>query len=131
MADTPSAGLVPFERRAIFSSTASAGISLPSEPLIDKREQLAPGSQTRAFALFPEPQYCPIQGPPGSGKTYTGARMVVELVKQGRRVGITAVSHKVISNLLQEICEAAQHSRRAAKSRAENKRGRWLPGPDG
>lgn len=29
----------------------------------------------------------PIQGPPGSGKTYTGARMIVELVKDGRRVG--------------------------------------------
>ena len=49
----------------------------------------------------------PIQGPPGSGKTFTGARMIVELVKQGRRVGITAVSHKVISNLLDEVCRTA------------------------
>jgi predicted RecB family nuclease len=49
----------------------------------------------------------PIQGPPGSGKTFTGARMVVELVKQGRRVGITAVSHKVITKLLDEVCRAA------------------------
>jgi uncharacterized protein len=49
----------------------------------------------------------PIQGPPGSGKTYTGARMIVELVKGGWKVGITAVSHKVISNLLQAVCTAA------------------------
>ena len=49
----------------------------------------------------------PIQGPPGSGKTFTGARMIVELVRQGRRVGITAVSHKAISNLLREVCSAA------------------------
>ena len=28
----------------------------------------------------------PIQGPPGSGKTYTGARMIVELAKQGKRI---------------------------------------------
>lgn len=49
----------------------------------------------------------PIQGPPGSGKTYTGARMIVELVRSGLKVGITAVSHKVISKLLEETCAAA------------------------
>lgn len=49
----------------------------------------------------------PIQGPPGSGKTYTGAHMIVELIKQGKRVGVTAVSHKVISNLLKGTCKAA------------------------
>src|SRR5205814_484800 len=34
-------------------------------------------------------------------------RMIVELVRQGRRVGITACSHKVISTLLREACRAA------------------------
>lgn len=48
-----------------------------------------------------------IQGPPGSGKTYTGARMIVDLVRAGRRVGVTAVSHKVIRNLLDAVLEAA------------------------
>jgi uncharacterized protein len=48
-----------------------------------------------------------IQGPPGSGKTFNGARMIVELAKSGKRVGITAVSHKVISTLLKEVCRAA------------------------
>ena len=33
--------------------------------------------------------------------------MIVELVKKGRRVGITAVSHKVIGNLLEEVCRTA------------------------
>jgi uncharacterized protein len=50
----------------------------------------------------------PIQGPPGAGKTFTGARMIVALVKVGRRVGITAVSHRVIRNLLDEVLEAAR-----------------------
>ena len=50
----------------------------------------------------------PIQGPPGAGKTYTAARMACELVGQGARVGITAMSHKVITNLLDEILEAAK-----------------------
>jgi predicted RecB family nuclease len=48
-----------------------------------------------------------IQGPPGSGKTFTGARMICELVRQGKKVGITAISHKVIQNLLLEVIKAA------------------------
>jgi predicted RecB family nuclease len=48
-----------------------------------------------------------IQGPPGAGKTYTGARMICEFVRQGKRVGITATSHKVIRNLLDEVVKAA------------------------
>jgi predicted RecB family nuclease len=49
----------------------------------------------------------PIQGPPGSGKTHTASRIILELVRQGKRVGITAVSHKVITQLLGKVCEAA------------------------
>jgi uncharacterized protein len=50
----------------------------------------------------------PIQGPPGTGKTFTGARMIVALAKAGKRVGVTAVSHKVIRNLLEKTLEAAK-----------------------
>ncbi|HET7029806.1 MAG TPA: TM0106 family RecB-like putative nuclease [Candidatus Limnocylindrales bacterium] len=49
----------------------------------------------------------PIQGPPGSGKTYNGARMIVALLARGKRVGITATSHKVIGNLIREVQAAA------------------------
>ena len=49
----------------------------------------------------------PIQGPPGAGKTYTGGRMICELAAQGARIGITANSHKVIRNLLDEALRAA------------------------
>ena len=48
-----------------------------------------------------------IQGPPGSGKTYTAAQMVVALVRAGQRVGVTANSHKVIGHALDKIHEAA------------------------
>ena len=48
-----------------------------------------------------------VQGPPGAGKTYTGARMICKLVAAGRKVGITAMSHKVIENLLETVQEAA------------------------
>ncbi len=49
----------------------------------------------------------PIQGPPGAGKTFTGASMIVELVKQGKRVGVTATSHAVVKNLLCAVVKAA------------------------
>jgi len=49
----------------------------------------------------------PIQGPPGAGKTFTGARMICELVRHGKKVGITANSHKVIRNLIDETIKAA------------------------
>ncbi len=52
----------------------------------------------------------PIQGPPGAGKTYTGAKMIAALVAQGKRVGVTANSHKVIRHLLDEALRAADAS---------------------
>jgi uncharacterized protein len=48
-----------------------------------------------------------VQGPPGSGKTYTGARLVTHLIRKGKRVGVTSTSHKVIHNLLEAIEDAA------------------------
>jgi uncharacterized protein len=51
--------------------------------------------------------YLPIQGPPGAGKTFTGAHMITELVRAGKKVGVTAVSHKVIRNLLDKAIEVS------------------------
>jgi predicted RecB family nuclease len=51
-----------------------------------------------------------VQGPPGAGKTYTGARAVVDLVRAGKRIGLTASSHKVIGNLLDAVMAAARES---------------------
>jgi uncharacterized protein len=49
----------------------------------------------------------PIQGPPGCGKTHTAARIIVALAHAGHCVGVTGPSHKVISNLLNEVMEVA------------------------
>lgn len=46
--------------------------------------------------------YLAVQGPPGTGKTYCGAHIVHSLITAGRRVGITAMSHTAIDNLLDE-----------------------------
>jgi predicted RecB family nuclease len=61
----------------------------------------------RRIVLALDQTVLPIQGPPGSGKTYTGARMIVELVRAGKRVGITATAHKAITNLVDATVAAA------------------------
>jgi predicted RecB family nuclease len=56
--------------------------------------------------------YLPIQGPPGSGKTFTAASAILGLVEASRTVGVTAPSHAVIRNLLDEVVkQAAGHDR--------------------
>jgi uncharacterized protein len=57
----------------------------------------------------------PIQGPPGSGKTYVGAEMICELVQRGLRVGVTAVSHKVVRNLLNAVTRAAKEHKQQVR----------------
>ncbi|HEY6804278.1 MAG TPA: TM0106 family RecB-like putative nuclease [Pyrinomonadaceae bacterium] len=69
--------------------------------------ELSPLEAAKRAALAIDHSILPIQGPPGSGKTFTGAHMIIELVQAGKRVGITAGSHKVISNLLDALCEEA------------------------
>ena len=76
-------------------------------PLIGTDGCLTESARQLVGSLSSQPCVLPIQGPPGSGKTYSGSRMIVELVRDGRRVGITAVSHKVITNLLHEVCRHA------------------------
>lgn len=49
----------------------------------------------------------PIQGPPGTGKSHTAADMILALVQAGKKVGITALSHKVIIGLMQKVNKAA------------------------
>jgi AAA domain len=51
--------------------------------------------------------YLFVQGPPGSGKTWLGARMAIELMRRGRRVGVTSLSHKAIHKFLGDVREAA------------------------
>ena len=47
--------------------------------------------------------YLCIQGPPGAGKTYTAKHIIGELLRQGKRVGISSNSHKAIINLMSGV----------------------------
>lgn len=46
-----------------------------------------------------------IQGPPGSGKTFTAAAAIAALMSDGRRVAVTATGHKTIVNLMMAVVE--------------------------
>ena len=65
-----------------------------------------------------------VQGPPGSGKTRAAARLAVALIAAGKTVGVTANSHAVITNLLDEIASQADDAgvtfRGAQKSDGEH-----------
>jgi predicted RecB family nuclease len=83
--------------------------SLPdsAELVIDHDGQLTEAAKKLVLSLTHQASVLPIQGPPGSGKTFTGARMIVDLVKEGYQVGIVAASHKVISHFLDRVCAMA------------------------
>jgi uncharacterized protein len=69
-----------------------------------------PGAVAVRLAVTLDHGCLAVQGPPGSGKTHTGARLVLELVRAGRRVGVTANSHKAITNLLDLLCASAERA---------------------
>ena len=58
--------------------------------------------------------YLTIQGPPGSGKTYTAKHVIAELLKHGKRIGISSNSHKAINHLLINTAEYCKDKKIAA-----------------
>ena len=94
-------------RRAAFDllQRARPRSGPPGVPLVLPGEDLL--SAARRLGLGLDRSVLPIQGPPGSGKTYIGARIITALLAAGRRVGVTAQSHQVITNLLDHVCAAA------------------------
>jgi uncharacterized protein len=74
-------------------------------PVIPNGADLLDGSIRAALDL--ENSSLCVQGPPGSGKTFTGGHMIVELLRIGRRVGVTSNSHRAICLLMNEAMRVA------------------------
>lgn len=66
-----------------------------------------PVASAISLAMQLDQSILPIQGPPGSGKTYTGARMILALLKEKKKVGITAISHSVIRTMFEKVKQLA------------------------
>ena len=59
-------------------------------------------SQRRAFDAAVSRDFALIQGPPGTGKTHLLGLIVREFVRRGMKVGVCALTHHGINNLLLE-----------------------------
>jgi uncharacterized protein len=81
----------------------------PSGPIIPPGMDLLAGAVSAARALD-RSALC-IQGPPGSGKTYTAAHMLVALLGEGKRVGIASNSHRAICLLTGETAKVAANQK--------------------
>jgi uncharacterized protein len=90
---------------ALLLRSRPADGALRGEPLRNAGE--TPAGAAVRLALAVRDSYLPIQGPPGTGKTFTAARQILELIADGRTVGITGPSHAVINNLIGKVCECA------------------------
>ncbi|MGC0141397.1 MULTISPECIES: TM0106 family RecB-like putative nuclease [unclassified Pseudactinotalea] len=86
------------------------------------------GAITRATADL-DHSYLAVQGPPGSGKTHVGARVIAHLIAQGWKVGVVAQSHAVVENLLNAAIDAGVPAERVAKPVGGPRRSvRWRGG---
>ena len=80
---------------------AAAVLRRPNESVVDAAERLVHDLDGSLLA---------IQGPPGAGKTYTAAHMIVKAIRSGKRVGVTANSHKVIRKLMDDVQQVAKNA---------------------
>ncbi|HEY6354349.1 MAG TPA: TM0106 family RecB-like putative nuclease, partial [Burkholderiaceae bacterium] len=76
------------------------------EPIVAPTVDIMQGSIAAARTLDRTVLY--LQGPPGAGKTHTGARVIVDAVGRGLRVGVMSNGHKAINHLLHGVIDAAR-----------------------
>ena len=110
-------GLVTLRRGVARIDEPLPKALIPGEPLPTWKQRdavlrfaNAPESYPALLEILergPPGSYLFVQGPPGSGKTYTGARRAVAVMQGGKRVGVTALSHKAINKFLEEVEAAA------------------------
>jgi uncharacterized protein len=99
--------------------------TLPGLPVSDAGDAL--GAITQAIIDL-DHSVLAIQGPPGSGKTFIGSRVIKELVDKGIKVGVVANSHSAIENLMWACLEAGvSPDAMAKKTQAGDKQAKgWI-----
>jgi len=72
--------------------------------------------------------YLAVQGPPGTGKTYTGSRVIADLVmNHGWRIGVVAQSHSTVENMLAAVVKAGLDPHRVGKKPKAGEEGAETP----
>jgi predicted RecB family nuclease len=100
-------------RGLLLQRTPRLRTTLPGLPLLHPGQD--PVAATCALVADLDDSCLAVQGPPGCGKTFTGAHVIVSLVRAGRRVGVCATSHRAIGNLLSEVCQVAATQRQPVR----------------
>jgi predicted RecB family nuclease len=106
-------GALARQAETLLAGGSSAGTALVERRVPGSALGLRPG-ETPAEAVVRvglglAGEVLAVQGPPGAGKTYAASRLIRALLDAGRRVGVTAQSHAVIRNLLDEVGRPALH----------------------
>jgi predicted RecB family nuclease len=122
-------------RDSIQSTAAAVAAGLPQLPhaavfdiLLRRRPRTRSGvdlpragnvvDDITAALLDLDSSYVAVHGPPGTGKTYTAARVIKRLVAEhGWRIGVVAQSHAVVENLFDCTIDAGIDPQRIAKKR--------------
>jgi uncharacterized protein len=73
----------------------------------DRDIQTTSLDEMKALVASLDGDHLVIQGPPGSGKTWTSGRLIAHLISQGKTVGVASTSHKAIHNLVHAVEDAA------------------------
>ena len=98
-------GIETMRHPGIDLLTALAPVATSVPPPAEPLERLM------AWLEVLEGSCLPVQGPPGAGKTYTASHAILRLVQAGRKVGITALSHRAIENLLEAVADRFMEAR--------------------
>src|SRR5271156_3859844 len=130
-------------RDSIQSTAATVAAGLPQLPrtavfdiLLRRRPRTRSGADLprngeavddiTAALLDLDSSYVAVHGPPGTGKTYTAARVIKRLVAEhGWHIGVVAQSHAVVENLLDCAIDADVDPLCAAKKRYDREDVRW------
>ena len=94
-------GLMSGERRAQLLEDTGGAPGSGVEEGDPSLRRLTP-SQRRAFDAATRRDFALIQGPPGTGKTHLLGLIVRDFVRRGMKVGVCALTHHGINNLLLE-----------------------------
>lgn len=99
------------ERRApAMTGHRKGSLVLAAETATDAVPRLCAAMQETALV---------IQGPPGSGKTMSAARAILELLDRGATIGVASNNHKAILNLLAKCLEVGPETLRPLKAGGE------------
>ncbi|WP_241983575.1 MULTISPECIES: bifunctional RecB family nuclease/DEAD/DEAH box helicase [unclassified Cryobacterium] len=118
---------VPPRRSVYFDRLSTASTSSTNESLPPVNGDIT--TAIRDSLLSIDRSYLAVQGPPGTGKTYTGSRVIAELVRDhGWKIGVVAQSHATVENMLSAVLKAglaSGHVGKKAKAGEEPRENGW------